>query len=80
MPGPRRARKRATGLALDLGSMSSIDPMKATFTSCPGSSSMLEQVAPLMGSKVAADSRMDGTATPTWSSGNPFINQCDMNQ
>lgn len=57
----------------DLGSMSSMDPTNATFTSCSGNSSIWEQVVPVMGSKIAADSRMDGTAMPTWSSGRPFI-------
>jgi hypothetical protein len=50
MPGPRRVRKRATEPVLDLGSMSSMDPTKATFTPCSGSSSMAEEVAPLMDS------------------------------
>jgi len=48
--------------------MSSIEPMKTTFTSMWGISSIRGRGSPVIRQKIGAEVAMEGTAIPTWSS------------
>ena len=48
--------------------MSSIEPMKTTFTSMWGISSTCGRGNPVIWQKIGAEVVMEGTAIPTWSS------------